>query len=750
MSTFIDIFNTNEPHIEKIVIPMIQRDYAQGRQNPHALQVRERFLDALNQAIVKDKKITLDFIYGDIDVNGVLTPLDGQQRLTTLFLLHWYAVKKGQIPKDQAAFLEKFSYETRYSAREFCNFLVEFTPKFQEKLSDEICDAAGFPLSWKKDPTISSMLTMLDAIDDKFRDCDNLGERLQEGAVSFSFLSIKDMGLTDDLYIRMNSRGKPLTLFEHFKAELEKNLKEAEDNGQTDAGTTERISTKIDIDWTNMLWLYSKDDDHLIDNRFLNYFRFICDILCYQSDGSTLNESTDVFALIKKYFSKEAKNIEDNILKFESFFDCWKDIATDFFSQYINGDNEHISGKVKSDDAVNIFQTCLNKYAKKDEKGQPVGKREFQLKQIVLLFAITFYLQNKEQITDEQFRRRFRIVNNLVQNSSEELSESENRDGGGNRMPAIIRQTEAIMTSEDLTNTKLGFNDVQWNEEIAKQKWLEDHQNDAEKLFALEDHPLLYGRIAVVDLDNVDHFDRFRILFDCDKDKVDRALMTFGNYTQADRGIRRQSGSAEKDDAWKKLFHKNPKARDSSDSDFKEIKKCLYELLKNENIDNDGLDEIAGRYIKGCNDNKSYDWRYYYIKYACFRPKKYGKYDWEDFKNKPYAFRAFQTEQRESSSSYQPFLKAFLTENDNVEDRFEDNGRRMRVSGYYLFCENNAYVLKKKSDQDDNVFEEIGRYTIPQNDGIDTVDRIEKFRRIYEEISQSNNPDNLPESCVLS
>ena len=116
MSTFIDIFDkTNEPHIEKIVIPMIQRDYAQGRQNPHALQVRERFLDALNQAIVNDQNITLDFIYGDIDVNGVLTPLDGQQRLTTLFLLHWYAVKKGQIPQDQAAFLEKFSYKDRPS-----------------------------------------------------------------------------------------------------------------------------------------------------------------------------------------------------------------------------------------------------------------------------------------------------------------------------------------------------------------------------------------------------------------------------------------------------------------------------------------------------------------------------------------------------------------------------------------------------------------------------------------------------------
>lgn len=33
------------------------------------------------------------------------------------------------------------------------------------------------------------------------------------------------MGLTDELYIKMNSRGKPLTVFEHFKAELEREIR---------------------------------------------------------------------------------------------------------------------------------------------------------------------------------------------------------------------------------------------------------------------------------------------------------------------------------------------------------------------------------------------------------------------------------------------------------------------------------------------------------------------------------------------
>lgn len=47
----------------------------------------------MNKSIISDKLINLDFIYGNLDGDTFL-PLDGQQRLTTLFLLHWYAYEK--------------------------------------------------------------------------------------------------------------------------------------------------------------------------------------------------------------------------------------------------------------------------------------------------------------------------------------------------------------------------------------------------------------------------------------------------------------------------------------------------------------------------------------------------------------------------------------------------------------------------------------------------------------------------------
>lgn len=219
LHNFIDIFHSEFEvgdeiiQLRKIVIPIIQRDYAQGRNSYAANRIRERFLQALKSAVCGDP-VTLDFIYGDIDKDGIMTPLDGQQRLTTLFLLHYYAAKKEQISESEISFLDNFSYETRYSAREFCTFLIrEFHPSFTMPLSKEIENHAKFPLDWKKDPTIDSMLTMLDAIDDTFNDVGNVWQKLKDGAISFYFLPVRDMGLTDELYIKMNSRGKPLTVF---------------------------------------------------------------------------------------------------------------------------------------------------------------------------------------------------------------------------------------------------------------------------------------------------------------------------------------------------------------------------------------------------------------------------------------------------------------------------------------------------------------------------------------------------------
>ena len=124
--------------IHSVVIPMIQRDYAQGRKNNDAERVRQNFLDVLHEKLLEpdpSTPLTLDFVYGSVNERGEFTPLDGQQRLTTLYLLYWYAGEKENKTKDDMAFLKRFSYETRYSARDFCEKLADYTPTFDGVLS---------------------------------------------------------------------------------------------------------------------------------------------------------------------------------------------------------------------------------------------------------------------------------------------------------------------------------------------------------------------------------------------------------------------------------------------------------------------------------------------------------------------------------------------------------------------------------------------------------------------------------------
>ena len=113
-TTLKNLISENNPYgISGITIPRIQRAYAQGRSDAHAVKTRERFLSAIHAGLINNG-LTLDFIYGNIQ-NGQLIPLDGQQRLTTLWLLHWYADKKEGI--NDKRLVEVF-YTTHVIARE--------------------------------------------------------------------------------------------------------------------------------------------------------------------------------------------------------------------------------------------------------------------------------------------------------------------------------------------------------------------------------------------------------------------------------------------------------------------------------------------------------------------------------------------------------------------------------------------------------------------------------------------------------
>lgn len=693
--SFIDIFNfttrqeDEEIKLNKIVVPIIQRDYAQGRVLPEITRIRNRFLNALFNAVEGDQ-ITLDFIYGDIDSNGIMTPLDGQQRLTTLFLLHWYAVNKENIDSKEYEFLKMFSYETRYSARDFCVHLVNFKPVMlgNISISEQIKNQYWFPLSWIKDQTVSSMLVMIDAIHNKFSNVENLWDKLNAKKISFYFLPIRDMGLTDELYIKMNSRGKPLTQFEHFKAEFERQLKE------TDLELQKTISSKIDNEWTTLLWNY-RGSDNVIDDEFLRYYRFICDMICYKNGNSPVGRSTDEFDLLDMYFSNSIKNI-----KFlESYFDCWLNIN--------EGSPKQFFEKFGQD---NILKDSLDNYA--DITGNKQTK--FPLNKKIVLYATVVFLNNRENITDKDYTRRMRIIKNLIENSRDEISDSTSRVGG-NRMPAILKQVDSIMLNGEIEfSLDINFNKNQLEEEKEKIAWLKINPDKEQILFELEDHKLLYGQIGIVGLDNSELFNRFKMLFSCSYDKISCALLSIGDYSQSN-SWRRQLGST-LDESWENLFHK------SSNSNYDGTKTALRKLLeKSDKLTNKILNEIINEYIEKCESSKEYPWEYYFIKYPCFRPNRYGKYYWRSYDNKKYEFSAMFTRDKLSQNAYQPFLK----EIDNSRLNRDSYGENLVYGDQYVVqCVNEGYVIKSIVS-----YEVLSKIKVLQNaSNVDIEDRVMKGR----------------------
>lgn len=486
----------------KVEIPIIQRDYVQGRAEYE--KIRKEFLNFLAEVVKGQEKIKLDFIYGNVikDQNcpnkTIFQPIDGQQRLTTLFLLHWYAAIKDK-DETHTKLLLKFTYKTRKSSQEFCKKLVSEkidVSNRTETISEIIADSPWFFNSWKKDPTIKAMLQTIDDInlDDDFKKIENLSEKLN--LISFYYLELKDLGLTDDLYIKLNARGRLLTNFEKFKALFDEYI----NSKCWDEGFEEKqkFSFKIDNDWTNLFWNY-RNDKNKIDNLLIN---FISTTALSQTENiKTIQELNENPSSVNKenfdqksynylrecfdIYTKLNKSNEKNINFKDSFY---------FFT----------ISKLNSKGINSIFQEVIKEDAGYIEK--------------ILFFAMTEYLRKMNYLADENkfceesFFNWMRVIRNIVTRGDAKKS--------GDRT-SIISSPESFKSmvsliqelSEGFNNIyqflleskiKSGFAKEQITEEIVKAKLILASEKNKEIIFKLEDTKFCLGKIDFI-LDCIDY-----------------------------------------------------------------------------------------------------------------------------------------------------------------------------------------------------------------------------------------------------
>lgn len=604
-----------------IVIPTIQRDYAQGRKNdPKIAQIRKTFLQALVQSLTKNQELELDFVYGSLN-HKTLELLDGQQRLTTLFLLHCYLVHKNKLNIKEIDVvkerLQKFSYQTRTSSKLFISQLVAklVEMEWSGKPSMTIENEAWFLAVWRKDPTIISILTMLDELDSLLasKTADELNKLWvnlsNQSVLNFYLLPMDEFSLTDELYIKMNARGVQLTEFENFKAWLQGFLEHKIDTSKANA-----FFQSIDTTWTDLIWTMSKHWGKSFDASFIHFFK-IC-LLCEHQKYLSKNKSVD---------STNEDDIESLVSRLRLNLFISQTEYMDLFSNEVSNTIDHITALldfavVKQKSQNNIFEIL--------SKDKPSYEEQANF---ATAYYFTKYIQNIDQFEDWN-----RISGWLVKNAKgyynseklmlsvldalEQLAIHIGHDSVLDKISTLHQHQNIIELC-----SKTAFEKSHIEHEIEKAKLVIQNPAWKELLKKYEEHNYFYGRVDfILDYAKADDgsicMDKFTYYaeiaahlftdeFIKDKEyRLHRCFLSLGNYFVKYRinlNFCSDSYSSYRDRAenWRAVFDKNRVSEENKQPQLK----ILFDLL-DDDVSFSKLESIRNQKLA-----QVYDWRRYFI-----------------------------------------------------------------------------------------------------------------------------------------
>jgi hypothetical protein len=273
----------------RVIVPGIQRHYVQGEDTPKAREVRKNFIRDIFAAFSDKKQMHLDFIYGPIRTEGTdaFIPVDGQQRLTTLWLLARYFAEflDEESRKTCLKILRKFSYEGRLHAKRFCMALTDPQNKLFGDDEGKLPFKTWFNPYWKSDSTVAAMLGMLRTISEesKLKDLgrESAKEFLGYIAEKISFDLVTEQ-FADDIYMKMNARGMPVTRWETFKGKFASALE-----GKLQSNWQKRIEELSDLFFSTM----GETEADLPDTPFLALLgRIIHYLICKEGKEKPTDE----------------------------------------------------------------------------------------------------------------------------------------------------------------------------------------------------------------------------------------------------------------------------------------------------------------------------------------------------------------------------------------------------------------------------------------------------------------------------
>lgn len=625
-----------------ILIPKVQRDYAYGRDEEKVRDVLNGMLDSMLAAVRNNTSEIFDFVYGGSyvtknDITSGLVPLDGQQRLTTLFLLHFVAsVVQKDVTAEDVAWLRKFRYETRQSATYFCSELIGEIRKDiilrrknekepEKSIRSIIEDNPKYLATYGTDPTISSMLNVIDVIEEKLKKepIPDLWDALEkQDNILFYSLSLEKFGLNDDLYIKMNSRGKKLTEFEIFKSDFEKAVKSVSPRRK------DEISARIDNHWMDVIWGYARKSnaEDIIGKADMAYMQLFRNIMRLELFRRGIESKQNRQATIREIVTDS-----DAVEKLVDYFDTIRLIDTEEGVEQNWNSYFYFSDDILGrPDCIRLFWAAKNR--------KPIihlaMDRDLTMPELTWFYSL--YLIHKSPLDEADRRKCLRIISNLL--TANIRAHSQRYD----MLKGFLDDARQIIECSGPVAGEHTFVDTAYSEELAKQSRFS--REDYEKLQEFENHCYLEGSLmlfidkymaadgdtsrlfgelnhfcGIFDNDAPGNFDRLRV----------NLISPSISYMQYSPGMERDNGSM------RRYFIHTP-------DDFSKF------LIKNKDRKNqDAILDVISKELTSAAallspEEKSRQfptdsWQYYYIRYlsANRTDTTYGIYAWDDFEHRP-------------------------------------------------------------------------------------------------------------------
>lgn len=340
----------------KIIIPDLQRDYCWGTTlSDKGVSLAKQFtLDMREQFMSKSKDLSIGLLYGYEVPVGHLQLCDGQQRITTLYLLLGLLNRKTKTLQDRLLsqremdeFQEPYlQYSIRESTLYFMNDLVsEFFCDEDESIKDvaDIHNQSWYFEEYDQDPSIISMMQALTDLEKIINELK--GDNPYRFAyflcneVKFIYYDMQTRLEGEKTFVIINTKGEPLTPTENLKPIF----LEAYKNAKNVSKTWE--------EWETYFWQHRNEDNgnDTADAGMREFFRWIMLIHYIKQDKDDSEEYNRLREL--GIYSFDTNNIKFDVIG--TYFNIVKNLFDEKSGLFIDKEDQGLLSPREYDDNGN-------------------------------------------------------------------------------------------------------------------------------------------------------------------------------------------------------------------------------------------------------------------------------------------------------------------------------------------------------------------------------------------------------------